>query len=255
MCFPGSGSGRTHTVDRRQKSDGVRSDVSIKRQAGAARNGAINVHTLRAQPLQKRCPVRRRHQEDRGIGGVEGGSNKANKAIDNRGVICTEQNLVTTRRGSIGRFGKRETATHESLAHENGVDRGQQVSRGGYLLNVAMGAQTQRLSYDLRRGLLAHEEKSCVGSEPADLFRDLESMHRGQVDIEQNQIRLQLFGHPNSLQPIRRLEGLELRASMERRTNELAKRRIVLDDENRQRHLEEPLVALPRIQESEKAVP
>ena len=30
MCFPGSGGGRTHTVDRLEKSGGVRRDVSIK---------------------------------------------------------------------------------------------------------------------------------------------------------------------------------------------------------------------------------
>ena len=48
--------------------------------------------------------------------------------------------------GSIGRSGKRETATHESLALEDGVDRGQQVGRSIYLLNVTMGAQTERLS-------------------------------------------------------------------------------------------------------------
>ena len=61
---------------------------------------------------------------DRCIGGVHGGSNKASKAIDNRRVIRTEQNLVTTRRGSIGRVGKRETATHELSAREYGVDPG-----------------------------------------------------------------------------------------------------------------------------------
>jgi len=94
------------------------------RTQGVDVDGAIKVHALRAQPLQKRGSVRLRHQEDRGIGGVQGGSHKANKAIDNRGVIRTEQNLVTTRRGSSGSFGKGETATHESLAHEDGVDRG-----------------------------------------------------------------------------------------------------------------------------------
>ena len=144
MCFPGFGGGRTHTVNRLEKSDGVRSDVSIKRKAGAALDGAINVHTLRAQLLQKMCPVRLRHQDNRGIGGVQGGSNTASKALDNSGVIRTEEDLVTTWSGSIGRFGKRETATHESLAREYGVDRGQQVSRGRYLLNVTMGAQTER---------------------------------------------------------------------------------------------------------------
>jgi len=134
--------------------------------------------------------VRLRHQGDRCIGGVQGGSSKASKAIDNRRVIRTEQNLVTTRRGSLGRFGKRETATYESLAREYGVDSGQQVSCGRYLLNVAICAQTECLSHDVRRGLLAHEEKSCVGGEPADLFSNLESMHLRQVEIEQDQIRL-----------------------------------------------------------------
>ena len=70
-------------------------------------------------------------------------------------------------------------------------------------------------------------------------FSDLESMHLRQVDIEQNQIRLQLFGLLNGLQPIRRLDGLELRPSLKRRTNEMAERRMVLDDENPQRHMEE----------------
>ena len=77
-----------------------------------------------------------------------------------------------------------------------------------------------------------------MGGEPADLFRDLESMQLRQVDIEQNQIRLQFFGLLNGLQPIRRLDGLELRPSLKRRTNETAERRMVLDDENPQRHMD-----------------
>ena len=67
---------------------------------------------------------------------------------------------------------------------------------------------------------------------------DLESMQHRQVDIEQNQVRLQFFGLAASgLQPIRRLEGLELRPSLKRRTSDSAERRIVLDDENPQRHM------------------
>ena len=128
------------------------------------------------------------------------------------------------------------TATHESLAREYRIDRGQQVRRGRGLVNVTMRAQTEGLSHDTRRGLLAHEEKSSVGGEPGDLCSDVESMHPRQVDIEQNHIRLQLFGLPNGLQPIRRLDGLELRPSLKRRTSELPERRMVLDDENRQRH-------------------
>jgi len=74
--------------------------------------------------------MRLRHQGDRGIGVVQGRTNEARKAIDNSRVIRTEQNLVTTWSGSIGRVGKRETAAHESLATEDGVDRRQQVSSG-----------------------------------------------------------------------------------------------------------------------------
>ena len=96
----------------------------------AALNRAIDVHTLRAQLLQKMLAVRLRHQGNRCIGGVQGGSNEASKAIDNSCVIRTEENLVTTWSGSIGRFGKRDTTTHESLAIEYGVDRWQQVSSG-----------------------------------------------------------------------------------------------------------------------------
>src|SRR6185503_5594121 len=99
-----------------------------------------------------------------------------------------------------------------------------------------MGAQAERLSYDIRRGLLAHEEQFCVGGEPADLLRDLESMQLRQVDIEQNQLRRQFCGLLNSLQPIRRLDGLELRSSLKRFTHETAERPMVLHDENPQRH-------------------
>jgi hypothetical protein len=75
-----------------------------------------------------------------------------------------------------------------------------------------------------------------VGGESADLFRNFESMHLRQVDIEQNQIRLQFFGLPKSRQPILSLDGLEPRPSLKRRAGEMAERRIVLDDENPQRH-------------------
>src|SRR5580765_8240323 len=95
-----------------------------------------------------------------------------------------------------------------------------------------MGAQAERLSHDIRRGLLAHEEQSCAGNEPADLLSDLESMQLRQIDIEQNQIRLQFFDLLNGLQPIHRLEDLELCSSLKRPTRDTTERRIVLDDEN-----------------------
>src|SRR6187549_2981706 len=63
-------------------------------------------------------------------------------------------------------------------------------------------------------------------------------MQLRQIDIEQNQIRLQCFGLLDGLQPIYRLDGLELRASLKRRTDETAERRMILDNENPQRHLD-----------------
>src|SRR5947208_24866 len=100
-----------------------------------------------------------------------------------------------------------------------------------------MGAQTERLSYDVRRGLLAHEEQSCAGGEPADLLSDLEPMQLRQADVEQNHIRLQLYGLLNGLHPIHRLEDLELCALLKLRPNELAELGMVLDDENPQGHI------------------
>ena len=101
-----------------------------------------------------------------------------------------------------------------------------------------MGAQAERLSYDIRRGFLAQEKQFCVGGEPTDLLRDLESMQLRQVDIEQNHIRQLFFGLLNSLQPVRCFDGLKLRSSLKRRANETAERPMVLDDENPQRHLD-----------------
>jgi hypothetical protein len=62
-------------------------------------------------------------------------------------------------------------------------------------------------------------------------------MQLRQIDIEQDQIRLEGFGLLNRLQPIDRLDGLDLRASLKRGTDKTAERRMVLDDENPQRHI------------------
>ena len=63
-------------------------------------------------------------------------------------------------------------------------------------------------------------------------------MHLRQADIEQQQIRLQFLGFPNGLQPILRLDGLELRPSSKGGADEMSERRVVLDDKNLQRHLD-----------------
>src|SRR6187549_3997457 len=97
-------------------------------------------------------PVSLRRQDDRRIPGVQGGCNVARKAVDKSRVIRTEENLVTTWNRSIGRFGKRDAATYESLAREDRVDRGRQVCPGGCLLNVTRAPQTERHLHDIRRG-------------------------------------------------------------------------------------------------------
>ena len=50
MRLAGLAGGRTHAVDRLEKSDGIRCDVSIEGKAGAALEGAVDVHTLRRSP-------------------------------------------------------------------------------------------------------------------------------------------------------------------------------------------------------------
>src|SRR5688572_21937619 len=135
------------------------------------------------------CSVRLRHQHDRAVSGVQGGTNARRKAGDNRCVVRTEENLVTTWAGKVG-VSKRHTAAHESLAAEYGVDRGQQIGPGTLLVNVTKAAETEPVSDDVRRRLLAHEDKFRVRREPADPCSGLESMQLRQIDIEQNQIRL-----------------------------------------------------------------
>ena len=49
--------------------------------------------------------------------------------------------------------------------------------------------------------------------------------------------RIKLYGLLNGLQPVRRLEDLELCALLKLRANELAELRMVLDDEHPQGHM------------------
>ena len=56
-----------------------------------------------------------------------------------------------------------------------------------------------------------------MGRERAGPCSDVKSMQLRQVNVEQNQIRLQFFGLLNAFQPIRRLDGVELRPAAKRK--------------------------------------
>ena len=51
-------------------------------------------------------------------------------------------------------------------------------------------------------------KQACSRSKAANPLSDLESVHLRQVDVEQNQVRLQLLGLLNGHHPVRRLNGL-----------------------------------------------
>jgi hypothetical protein len=87
MCFPRFDGGLAQTVDRVEKPRRFKRLLSIQRQVRLSLNGGVNVHTLRAQSMKKTLPVRLRGQDERGIGGVHGGSHKSSQAIDDSGVI------------------------------------------------------------------------------------------------------------------------------------------------------------------------
>jgi len=66
------------------------------------------------------------------------------------------------------------------------------------------------------------------------VFRDLESVHLRQVDVEQNQVGLQFSGLLDGLQAIRGLGNLKFRPALKLRTNETAERCMVFYEENLQ---------------------
>jgi hypothetical protein len=112
-----------------RKRSGIGCDVGIKKTAGPALDCAISVHALRAQRLQQLGSVNLRHKDDRRISALQGGGDVASSSIDNRLVIRTEEDLVTTC-GNLGGFVERDTATHESAAREGGGNRRQQITAG-----------------------------------------------------------------------------------------------------------------------------
>src|SRR5688572_33279611 len=128
-------------------------------------------------------------------------------------VTRTENKIVTTRSGGLGPSARRDAPTQEWAARQYGVNRGQQVGPGRCLLNVPMAAEVERLSDDLRRGLLAHEDHPCRGSESVNVLRHLEPIHLREMDVEQNHVRPQCLDLLNGLEPIRRLDDLEFRPS------------------------------------------
>jgi hypothetical protein len=164
--------------------------------------------------------MRRRRQGDRCIGGVQGGGNEAAQAIDDPGVIRTEDNLVTTGHKSIGRsvdatlrLTNRWPASTASIAGSRSVAADPCERSHG---------RPSRAPPDLRRDSWPEGSRARVSR---GLFHDLESIQLRQIDIEQNQVRLKFVGLPHGLQPIRRLGDLELRPLLQRRANDTAERR------------------------------
>jgi hypothetical protein len=84
--------------------------------------------------------------------------------------------------------------------------------------------------YDFRRRLQTNEHKLCVrGDRPNPLGR-FYAIQIPQADIDQNEIRLQLFRLLNSFQSIRHFPNdSEVRPFLKLQTNKSAERLMVLD--------------------------
>src|SRR5262245_5068001 len=127
---------------------------------------------------------------------------------------------------------KAQSAADESLAFQNCVDGRQQIAQGERLMNIASRALTQSLLHYVGIGLLADEEELCTGCKPAYSLGGFYAIQFRQANVHQNQIRLQLLGHLDSLHSVGSLDDLELRPLFKGKANELTKRSKVLDDEN-----------------------
>src|SRR5262245_3912051 len=97
-------------------------------------------------------------------------------------------------------------------------------------MNIAVRAQTKGFFYDFRRRFQANEQKFCVGSNRPNPLGGLYSIQALQADIEQNQIRLQLFGQLNGFQSVWHFPNYsELRPVLKPQTNKSAKSLMVFD--------------------------
>ena len=76
MCFPRFDGGLTQTVDGFEEPRRLRCVLGIQCKVGPSLNGEVKVHALCAQSMNKTLPVRFRGQDERCIGGDQGGSNK-----------------------------------------------------------------------------------------------------------------------------------------------------------------------------------
>ena len=76
---------------------------------------------------------------------------------------------------------------------------------------------------------MADKQDSCGGCQRAHAPGDLDPVQIWQADIQQNQIRLQLFGFLDGFQAIRSLSDPELNSLAENRTDESPDGRKVID--------------------------
>ena len=76
---------------------------------------------------------------------------------------------------------------------------------------------------------MTEEQDFCSGSEITHPPSDLEPVQARQTDVEQDQIRMQLFGLFDGLQPIRSLRDLKLRPLLQRRADKSAEVFKVID--------------------------
>jgi len=82
----------------------------------------------------------------------------------------------------------------ESSTRQNSFDREHEVIGDPGFRDKARGAQGQSFLPEFRRSFLGHEEDFGIGGEFANLAGDIESIQRGEADVEENEGGLEFCG-------------------------------------------------------------
>jgi hypothetical protein len=144
--------------------------------------------------------------------------------------------LRSTKQEAHTIHGERTAALFAADKIPSGPDRfhgGQQVGGESGFKNVAGGSQAESFLHYQRRRFLAHEENPGVGGEFANETSGVESIHSGESDVEENQVRVQFGGLLNGVESVKGfLDDLQAGFFHEDSANQFSEGFEVFDQEN-----------------------
>jgi hypothetical protein len=95
-----------------------------------------------------------------------------------------------------------QTATHELLALSNRLDRGNQLACRIGFHHVALCSEPEGFLHDLNGGLLTEKKNFRIRGNLANSSTSFDAIQNGQPNIQQDQIRLKVFGSLNRLDSV-----------------------------------------------------